>query len=173
MLRQVMWKWVYESMGNLFRCPINYFRKEYILKAVGNVQEGYVYKNYLNYGTQGGGSVKSWSTYVTYNGVGLVYYEFDATGWNKLHVEQASAYVVSGGSPTHFIGVCTPTTDITQLEGNLVVRVDIEVRNIKDYVLDISKLSGKHYFCLYVKISSSNTTALSEIDVNGDVYLST
>lgn len=159
-------------MGNLFRCPMAE-KREYIMKAGGIVQKGYEVK-YVKYydTTYGNVHLSSGSIWLEGKGYLRAYYEFDATEWNKLHVKQASGYHLVGGA--HMIGITKyePSSGY-DIEDALFIKIYLPAMNLQDYVMDISSLSGIHYFCMFVKSSETSSGALTEIDINGDVYLST
>lgn len=157
-------------MGNLFRCPMNYDNKEYILKYRGLVQNGYSYKMETTHtGGTGDALYEAHAIHITYYGILAVYYPLDLTNWNKIYVVGAVSYA-QGSSTKGIIGVCKPVSNISDIKGSFVYSLGLTNRPT-DHVIDVSELSGMHWFCIYGEITSSSTSSLVEASV-GDVYLS-
>lgn len=158
-------------MGNLFRCQINNEKREYILKAGGIVQQGYNPTYSKGAMIDIGGSASAGPNYVDLygNGYAVTYIDFNATNWNRLHIKQARGY--AWGGTASYIAVCTQTSYYEMVERNMLLNVRTPPNEPKDYVFDISNLSGIHTFCLYVRLENGLMENRLSISINGDVYL--
>lgn len=156
-------------MGNLFRCPTNSDKKEYIIKKVGIVQEGYEAISAVSaYGDSSGGDY--W-VQLNKSGKVVMYILFDTTKWNKLHIKNATSSD-NGIFGRRVIGVSKTINLESSPENFMAVMVELPIDVYGDYVLDISALSGKYYFLLYVSNGGESASTYTTIYVMGDVYLS-
>lgn len=158
-------------MGNLFRCPNKTEKREYIMKAVGIVQNGYtaIPKYHVPY-TDGENTHGTYWAEANNSGETFVLYEFDATNWNKLHVNQAYLYFYSREA-TNRIGVSKRYFYIEDIKEGWVYQVLTQTKT--DYVIDISAMTGTRYFFIQADSDGEWTTARAKAIVEGDVYLST
>lgn len=155
-------------MANLFRCLPNLIKRDYILKA-GVSQGSYNYKT-LTY-KEGNGTFVYSASSVNANiyATCAVYYNFNASKWNKLYITKTYA---SGFKSSGVIGVCTNANPSVYGFEDSAVWSYASWESTKDYVLDISNLTGECSFYIYVKSVESSDSTRAVISINGDVYLS-
>lgn len=156
-------------MANLFRCPIIIEKKEYIMKAVGLVQNGYtadaIYDRPFTDGENAHGTY--WAE-ATNAGETFVRYAFDATNWNKLYVNQAYYYRYSSNTRSG-IGVVKNYHYIADMRNNWVYTQVTQEKT--DYVIDISTMSGTMWFFIHAESNAEFTYTRAKTFVEGDVYL--
>lgn len=156
-------------MGNLFRCVPNFEKKEYILKAGGVVQAGYSFKTYLYKDEDGSYSYSASSASATYYANCGVYYRFDATKWNKIFVKRLYG---AGFNNTGIVGVCYSSNPYASDFEYASIKEYVYPHGERDYVLDISSLTGEYTFFIYASTKGYTTSSYTDIYINGDVYLS-
>lgn len=156
-------------MGNLFRCPPNMDKKEYILKAGGVAQGSYTYTPYTT--TQGEGSCSYTANSATakYYATCAVYYKFDATKWNKIYIKKLYC---GGFNNNGKVGVCTANNPSAPNFEYATTAISLTPAVEKDQVLDISKLTGEQAFFIYANTDGYSTASFTFVEIRGDVYLS-
>lgn len=155
-------------MANLFRCLPNFEERDYILKA-GAVQGSYVFQP-LTYkqgdGTFGYGAA---SVQADNYASSAVYYNFNASKWNVLHITQLRA---SSSSGYGLVGVCDIANPSVHSFEDPYVKKAVHVENGVDFAFDISKLTGECSFFMFVKADGGSSSSYARISIQGSVYLS-
>lgn len=155
-------------MGNLFRCVPNLDRNEYILK-VGATQGSYNYKTLTYKQGSGSFSYSASSVQADVYASSAVYYNFDASKWNKIHITQLRA---SNSSGYGVIGVCTTANPSVYSFEDSDIKKKVYVENGVDVAFDISKLTGECSFFMFVKTDGGTNSSYAKISISGNVYLS-
>jgi hypothetical protein len=156
-------------MGSMFRCVPNFEKKEYILKAGGVVQSGYSYKTYLYKYEDGWYSYSASYASASYCANCGVYYRFNATNWNKIYIKKLYG---AGFNNTGIVGVCSSANPYASDFEYANIKEYVYPHGEKDYVFDISGLSGEYTFFIYASTKGYTNSSYTDIDIRGDVYLS-
>lgn len=158
-------------MANLFRCVPNLEKREYILKAGGIVQGSYSYKTYTHKMEEGTYNYSASWAEATYYAICAVYYRFNATKWNKIHIKRLYG---AGFNNVGLIGVlANPDAYLGASDFEYAsVQDTVYPHGEKDYVLDISNMTGDKLFFIYAKTTGYTTSSYTSISIRGDVYLS-